>query len=446
MEDARNRIHGYTEVAKYKTFFILLAKWILWGTIIGAAAGTMASLLLNVNDFLTSVREANPWLLFLLPLGGLVIGYLYTRFSKESAKGNDLIYEHVQHGQGTIPLLLGPIVFLSTFITHLFGGSTGREGAAIQMGASIAGIVNRVFKLGTLDRRILIMSGISGGFGSAFGTPLAGTVFGMEVIAIGRMQYEALVPCFIASFVGHFVTTAWGVQHEQHVIAAIPTIGTVNIMKVILVSVIFGLTSVLYSQLRHEVKALSKKYLNNLMLRAFVGGLVIIALVFIVGSRDYLGRGLPMVDQAFTAPVPPLAFLAKIVFTAVTMGSGFRGGEVIPLFFIGATMGNTLAPIINLPLSFLAAIGMIAVFCGAANTPLSVFIMSIELFEGEAVFYFFLACIISFIFSGHHGIYGAQKIYEPKSRMFNIPDGKRITFVEETKRGENKDEEIKDEL
>lgn len=167
-----------------------------------------------------------------------------------------------------------------------------------------------------------------------------------------------------------------------------------------------------------------------------MGGLIIIALVFIVGSRAYTGRGLPMINQAFIGQVPPLAFLGKIIFTAVTMGSGFRGGEVIPLFFIGATLGNTLSALIILPTSFLAAIGMISVFCGAANVPISCFILSIELFEGEAVFYFFIACVISFIFSGHHGIYGAQQIYEPKSRMLNIPDGKRITYIEETKRGE----------
>lgn len=438
MEDPRTKEHDYTEKTKYKTFFSTLGKWLLWGSIIGAVSGTMSALLLNVNDFLTAVREANPWLVFLLPFGGLLIGYLYMNFSKESAKGNDLILEHVQHGQGAIPLLMGPIVFVSTFITQLFGGSTGREGAAIQMGATIAEAVNRIFRLGALDRRILVISGISGGFGSAFGTPMAGTVFGMEVIAIGRMQYEALIPCFMASFVGHFVTTAWGVEHEHLVIATVPAIDTVNIFKVVLAAVIFALASVLYSQLRHEVKALSQKYLKNLMLRTFVGGLLIIALVFVVGSRAYLGRGLPMVEQAFTGPVPPLAFLAKIVFTAITMGSGFRGGEVIPLFFVGATLGNVLAPLLNLPISFLAAIGMISVFSGAGNAPLAIFLMSIELFDGEAIFYFFIASIISFIFSGHHGIYGAQKIYEPKSRMFNIPDGKRITYVEETKRGEDK--------
>jgi H+/Cl- antiporter ClcA len=441
MKEKRRRKTDYTQKSKYVTFFSLLGKWMLWGGIIGVAAGSMSSLLLNVNDFLTTVREANPWLLFLLPFGGLVIGFLYMRFSKESAKGNDLILEHIQHRQGTIPLILGPIVFISTFITHLFGGSTGREGAAIQMGASIAEGINRLFRLEPLDRRILIISGISGGFGSAFGTPMAGTVFGMEMIAIGRIQYEALVPCFVSSFVGHFVATAWGVEHGHLVIATVPIISTVNILKVILASIIFSFASVLYSQLRHEVKALTKKYLNNLMLRAFVGGLLIIALTLIVGSRAYLGRGLPMVEQAFIGPVPPLAFLAKIVFTAITMGSGFRGGEVIPLFFVGATLGNTLAPMFNLPISFLAAIGMIAVFCGAANTPLSAFILGLELFEGEAALYFFIACIVSFIFSGHHGIYAAQKIYEPKSRMFNIPDGKRLTYVEETKRGEDKEDQ-----
>ncbi len=405
-------------------------KWVFWGSIVGLAVGSTSAMLLNVNDFLTDTRNKNNFLLFLLPLGGIVIGYIYRYHGANSRRGNDLILEYIHNGKEEVPLRMGPIVFISTFITHLLGGSTGREGAAIQMGTSIAQGVNRFFKVDKIDRKILIMCGISGGFGSAFGAPITGTIFGMEVISQGKMKYEALVPCFVSSFVGHFVAKSWGIEHEHHIIKSIPDITTMTIMKIILVSIIFGFVSVLYSQLRHGVKNFSEKYLKNLMIRGMIGGIIIISLTYLVGSRDYLGRGLPMVDKAFEGQVPPLAFLIKIVFTAVTMGMGFRGGEVIPLFFVGATLGNTLSTIVNLPTSFLAAIGLIAVFCGASNVPIACFVFSIELFEGKGVIFFFIACMVSYLFSGHHGIYASQEIYEPKSRLLNLMPGETITAVE----------------
>ncbi|SCY45332.1 voltage-gated chloride channel family protein [Alkaliphilus peptidifermentans] len=428
-----SKFFNTTTRIRHKTFILTLSSWVLWGSIIGIIVGSTSALLINFNDFLTEVREANPVTLFFLPIGGIVIGYIYMYYGKGSRKGNDLILEHIHHEQGKIPLRMGPIVFLCTFITHLLGGSTGREGAAIQMGASISEGVNRLFKVNKIDRSILIISGISGGFGSAFGTPLAGTLFGMEAIVIGKTKYEALIPCLVASFVGHYVATAWGIEHEHFIIKSVPDINTINLLKIIGLSIIFSFTSVMYSQLRHEVKRLSDKYMKNLMLRAFVGGIIIIVLTYTIGSRDYLGRGLPMVERAFDGHVPPLSFLAKLVFTAITMGTGFRGGEVIPLFFMGATLGNTLSSVVGLPPSFLAALGMIAVFSGATNTPVSAFILSMEMFEGKGITYFFIACLISFIFSGHHGIYASQKIYEPKSRMLNLPAGKTIKSIEEEK-------------
>ncbi|AOY77120.1 voltage-gated chloride channel family protein [Clostridium formicaceticum] len=434
MRTLRNKFFNPTVKHRHMTFVATLTKWVLWGSIVGAIVGSTSALLINFNDFLTESREANPILLFFLPIGGIVIGYIYMYYGKGSRKGNDLVLEHIHHGQGEILLRMGPIVFLCTFITHLFGGSTGREGAAIQMGASISEAVNRLFKIDKIDRRILIISGVSGGFGSAFGTPIAGTIFGMEAIVIGKTKYEALIPCFVASFMGHYAATAWGIHHDHFIIKTVPDINTMNLIKIMGLSIVFSFISVLYSQLRHEIKTISDTYLKNLMTRAFVGGVVIIALTYLIGSRDYLGRGLPMVKRAFEGQVPTFAFLAKIIFTAITMGTGFRGGEVIPLFFMGATLGNTLAPVVGFPPSFLAAIGMVAVFCGAANTPISAFLLSMEMFEGKGITYFFMACLISFIFSGHHGIYAAQKIYEPKSRMLNLPAGKTITSIEENKK------------
>lgn len=416
--------------SKYINFFLTLIKWIFWGSIIGVVIGSASALLLNLNDYLTDIREKKGYLLFLLPVGGAFIGYMYQYHGKGSRKGNDLVIEYLHYGQGQVPLRMGPIVFVATFITHLLGGSTGREGAAIQMGTSIAAAVNRVFKINENDRKILIMSGVSGGFGSAFGVPIAGTLFGMEFSSLGKMKYEALIPCFVASFVGYEVTEAWGVEREHHIIKSVPDISLINVGKIILLGIIFSLVSVLYSQLRHEIKALSEKYIKNLLIRAAVGGLIIIALTYILGTRDYLGRGLPIVEKAFEGNVVPLAFLFKLIFTAITMGTGFRGGEVIPLFFMGATLGNTLSGFFGLPTSFLAAIGQMAVFAGATNVPLTTLVFSIELFDGKGIEFFFIACVVSYIFSGNHSVYASQKVYEPKSRLFSLRDGITISAYE----------------
>ncbi|MEW6308857.1 MAG: chloride channel protein [Bacillota bacterium] len=231
--------------------------------------------------------------------------------------------------------------------------------------------------------------------------------------------------------VGHFVTSAWGIEHEFNLIGEVPTLTAGTILAVTSASVLFGLTSVLYSQLRHGVEQWSRRLLyEDMMLRAMTGGLALIALTLLVGSRDYLGRGLPMLRRSFEGPVPPFAFLAKLVFTAVTMGTGFRGGEVIPLFFMGATLGNTLGPLFGLPRSFLAAMGMIAVFCGGTNVPITAFIFAMESFQGRGLTYFFLASLVSYITSGQHGVWPGQKIYEPKSRLIGAPAGESIMKLE----------------
>lgn len=426
--------YNNTEITKYVTFIRTLSKWIILGSIIGIAVGSTTAFFKIVVQYLTDKREANTYFLFLLPLGGIIIGYLYKHFGKESVKGNSVVLEYIHHGQGSVPLRMGPLVFIASFITHLFGGSTGREAAAVQMGGSITEGVNRLFKVNKADQRILFMSGISSGFGSAFSAPLTGTIFGMEAIALGKMKYEALVPCFISSFAAYFTTKAWGAPVDKHIIHEIPAITSSTIIKIIILSIIFSFTSVLYSKLRHNIESLSKKYLKDPILIGFAGGVVIVALVYIVGSHDYTGRGLKMVTDAFEGNVPAYAFFAKILFTAVTMGTGFRGGEAIPLFFVGATLGNTLSGIAGLPTSFLAGIGLIAVFCGASNAPISSFLLSIEMFEGKGVIFFFIACIISYLFSGHNGIYTSQKIYEPKSTMLNIPSGERIDFFQKKKK------------
>ena len=428
------------KVSKYKLFFFTIIRWIAFAVLIGVIIGSTTAFLLKTNDFLgDDIRKNNSWLIYFLPLGGILIGYMYMNFGKKNGNdisiGNNLVIEGV-HGKSTVLKRLGPLVYIGTFITILFGGSTGREGAAIQMGGSIAQSVIQFFKVNKIDTKIVLMSGISTGFGAAFGTPITGAIFGMEMVAVGKLKYEALVSCLVASFVGHYVTEGiWGIEHENFVIKSVPEVSDLSFVKVILMAIMFSLVSVLYCQLRHGIQNVSEKYFRkNHMKRAFVGGCVIVLLTMALGTTDYNGRGLDTLEQSFLEEVPAFAFLAKLVFTAITMGSGFVGGETIPLFFIGATLGNTLSLFIELPMSFLAALGMIAVFAGGANTPIAAFLLSVEMFDGKGIEFFFVACFVSFIFSGHHGLWPSQKVYEPKSRLYSFIRGETIESVEKKDR------------
>ncbi|MGJ9385322.1 chloride channel protein [Salipaludibacillus sp. CF4.18] len=424
---------------KIKKFAVTLFKWIFFGGVIGVVVGSLTSFLLKTNDFLgDEIRMNHFWIIFFLPLAGIAVGFLYMNYGKnesvDSAKGNNLVIDGV-HGKARVLRRMGPIVYVGTFITVLFGGSTGREGAAVQMGGSVAQALNQFFKVNLLDTKIFLMTGISAGFGAAFGIPITGAVFGMELTALGKMKYEALVSCLVSSYSAHFLATAaWKIKHEEFIIETVPGLSAWTFAKVIFAVLIFSLLSVIYCQLRHGIQKFTEKLFHkNHMKRAFVGGLLIVGLTLIVGTQDYNGRGLDMLEHSFTEDVPPFAFLAKLIFTAITLGTGFVGGEAIPLFFMGATLGNTLSNMIDLPMSFLAAIGLVAVFCGGANTPIAAFLLAVEMFDGKGVEYFFVACIVSYIFSGHHGLWPSQTIHEPKSRLYSTLGGETIESIESKK-------------
>lgn len=404
-----------------------MLKWLLLGAGVGILSGTASAIFLISLEWATNTRIANPGLLFLLPLGGLIVGWAYHRFGGRAGRGNNLVIEEIHTNQARIPLRMAPMVLAGTILTHLFGGSAGREGTAIQMGASLADTLRRVLRLGPEDRRLMIMAGISGGFGSVFGTPVAGFVFGMEVQAVGRIRYEGIIPCLVAALVGDVVTRAWGAGHSYYPLMPRTEIDLLLMGQVAIAGLGFGLASLLFIEMIHAIKRLLNRISLYKPFHAVIGGLLIIVLTLLLGTQDYLGLSLPLIQDAVSgAGVLPLAFLLKLVFTAITLGSGYLGGEVTPLFVIGSTLGYTLGTILGLDPAFMASVGFVAVFAGASNTPIACALMGIELFGSGAGLYLFIGCVVAYLFSGHRGIYSSQLISDPKATRVGVLPGESL--------------------
>ena len=406
---------------------------IKWTAIAGPAAaviGSACALFLGSLDWATSTRVGHPWLLFLLPLAGLGIALLYGRLGKGVEGGNNLIVEQIHEPDGGVPARMAPLILVSTVATHLFGGSAGREGTAVQMGGSIASQVGRWLRLSPADIRILLMTGIAAGFGGVFGTPMAGAVFAMEVLVMGRMSYEAIIPCLIAALVGDWACSAWGIHHTHYSVAALPAgLDRLLMVKVAVAAIVFGLASTLFTGLTHGMLRLFQRAIPIACLRPVVGGLIVIGLVYALGTRDYLGLGVSSPDAGAVTIVSAfspggahaLSWWWKILFTTITLGSGFKGGEVTPLFFVGATLGNVLATAMGAPTDLFAGLGFVAVFAGATNTPLACTLMGIELFGSGPMVYIGMACFLAYLFSGHTGIYLSQRIGTPKIESLGAP-------------------------
>jgi H+/Cl- antiporter ClcA/CBS domain-containing protein len=407
--------------ADFLAFVRMLFKWTLLGGGVGVLAGTASAVFLVSLDWATGTRMANPYILFLLPAAGFLVGWIYHRFAGAAAQGNNLVIEEVHSNQTRIPLRMAPLVLLGTVITHLFGGSAGREGTAIQMGASLADSLRRVLRLNAADRRLMIMAGISGGFGSVFGTPAAGFVFGMEVQSMGRIRYDGIIPCFVAATVGDLVIRLWGVGHTHYPTLENAALDPLLLLKVALAGLAFGLTSLLFVELTHGIKYLQSHFVKYPPLRPLIGGVLIILLTLALNTQDYLGLGIPLIAQSVSgAGVVTFAFLLKLIFTALTLGSGYLGGEVTPLFVIGSTLGFTLGGVLGVDPAFMASIGFVAVFAGASNTPLACALMGIELFGGGSPLYLILGCVVAYLASGHRGIYATQRISAPKAYGIDV--------------------------
>ncbi len=408
------KFHSLAVIRDTRQVLRYLLRWIPIAAVTGVMAGTASALLLVSLAWASDMRESHKWLIALLPLAGLTVGCMYTYLGTSVEAGNNLILDEIHDPRRTIPLRMTPLILIGTFMTQLFGGSAGREGTAVQTGASLADQLARPLRMDARERRVLLMCGISAGFASVFGTPLAGGIFGMEVLALGTIGYDAIAPCVLAAFFGDITTHAWGVHHTLYRVTETLPLNVTNLLWAALVGALCGLVARSFAAATHAVGGVFKRTIAWPPLRPFVGGILVGLGVLIMGTTKYIGLGIPTIQAAFGQRHDPADWFFKLLFTAVTLGAGFKGGEVTPLFFIGATLGNALAFVLPLPPSLLAGMGFVAVFAGAANTPIASSLMAVELFGADAGAYAAIACVFSYLFSGHNGIYTAQRIGRSK--------------------------------
>jgi len=402
---------------QYPLLFYIV-KWFFITALIGACTGTISAAFLRSLDWVTTFREAHIWVITFLPVSGFAIGLLYYYKGKNVEGGNNIVIATIDHPHKKIPFRMAPFVYLGTMATHFFGGSAGRAGTAIQMSSAIADQFSKPFKLAKEDRKILIIAAVAAGFGSVFGTPLAGAVFALEVAIAGRIKYNAILPAFAAAFTADLVTRLWHTQHTIYHIDIVPPLSVLHLLYAVAAGIFFGLCAAAFTRGMHGTSALFRSIIKYPPLQPLVAGIIVALAVWAIGSTKYIGLGIPTMLQAFNEHLPGYDFLLKIAFTIVTLAAGFKGGEVTPLFFIGAVLGNALSYFIPLPMGLLAGMGFVAVFAGATNTPLACAVMAMELFGSQCGVFVAIACITAYLFSGDNSIYHAQKRGGKFSRYF----------------------------
>ena len=388
-------------------------KWVIFSMLVGLIVGLCGTAFYKGLYFVTQTRIEHPWLIFLLPFAGLLIVGLYHALKNSNDGGTNLVISAIHSGD-ELPLRMAPLIFISTLITHLFGGSAGREGAALQMGGSIGNSLGKLFRFDEKDKHIMIMCGMSAAFSSLFGTPMAAAIFSMEMISVGVMHYSALVPCVISSLIANGVASKFDVKNEFFLIDEIPKFNIITAIQISILAALCALLSIVFCILLHKTQDLYKKVFKNQYLRVFAGGCFVLAATIIVGSQTYNGTGMNIIDNCISGTVRPEAFILKMLFTALTLGAGYKGGEIVPSFCTGAAFGCLYGNLFGFSPTLCTAVGMTSVFCGVTNCPITSLLISFELFGYDGMPYFLLSIAFSYMFSGYFGLYHSQKIVYSK--------------------------------
>jgi H+/Cl- antiporter ClcA len=408
---------------KLNISLLFILKWILICLLVACLVGSATALFLISLDRVTLWRTQHIWIVNFLPFIGLIIGLAYYYYGAESKKGNNLILTTHQTAETAtdakvIPLVMAPIILISTLLTHVAGGSAGREGTAVQMGGAMADQFTRLFKLNAAERKTILIMGVSAGFAAVFGTPWAAAIFALEIMSFKKIKFENILPNFLTAFGAHYICLAWQVQHTSYTINSIPRITLSTLSWTILVGIVFGLAAFLFIYTGKIFEGLFSK-IKFEPLRPFVGGIIIALFIVLTNSTKYIGLGIPSIVDAFNTPAGNFDFALKILLTSFTLSAGFKGGEVTPLFFIGATLGSILIWFIPLPMALLAGMGFVAVFAGATHCAIASIVMGIELFGIQAGFYVGLASVVAYFTSGVNGIYSAQLKTGAKYELYN---------------------------
>lgn len=395
----------------------VLMKWSIMSVLVGGIVGVIGSIFSYAVSYATAFREAHYWVVFGLPLGGLFIVWMYKIAGQEKNTGTNLVLNVIRSHDGDVPRQVAPLILISTVITHFFGGSSGREGAALQFGASVAGGIGRRFHLSESDEKIIILSGMSAAFAALFGTPMAAAIFPMEVVSVGIMYYSALVPCMFASFTAQHISVLMKVRTVgyPYLIEEVPDFYSIEALKCVVLAVCFALAGVLFCILLHTCERKFKEWLANPYLRVVAGAAAVIALRFILGTEEYLGLGDDVIHVSFYEAASPEKFFLKMIFTCLTLCVGFKGGEIVPTLFIGATLGSALSPLLQLSPAICAACGMVGVFCAVTNSPITSMLIAFELFGSAGMPFYCIVVSISYLLSGYYSLYKEQKIVYSKT-------------------------------
>jgi H+/Cl- antiporter ClcA len=388
-------------------------KWSFFSVVTGIVVGAFSILFAYCMNFVTNFRMEHEQIIYFLPLAGVLIVSLYSLFEYKNDKGTNLVLSTI-HAETELPFKMAPLIFISTIITHLFGGSAGREGAALQLGGSIGNQLGRWFRLDEQDRRVIVMCGMSAAFSALFGTPIAAAIFSMEVVSVGVMYYAALVPCAFSSIIATNFAADMGMHGENFKVLDVPAFSPVSGIKIVILAMLCAGLSVLFCMMLHGTGDLYRKYLKNPYLRIVVAGCLVVGLTALLGTTDYNGAGIPVIAKAIEGEVVPAAFFWKMLFTCLTIEAGFKGGEIVPSFFVGATFGCLFGQLAGISPSLCAAVGMASVFCGVTNCPISSMMIAFELFGFKGREYFLIAVAVSYLLSGYYGLYHDQTIVYSK--------------------------------